>query len=326
MCRHFAKFLVFSVLNSVLLLGGAVTLVLMFTLWKGFFKQCPATAFVIAAIEGIIGFWMCMGLVGLLSIATRSKCGVYVYRFFISIAFLAGLGFIIAVLVLRTSTFFDTVLAASWKVGSDSTKCTFQTEFGCAGWDNGCYPGDNSISGCPSCTVYPSSSPQYYQFAIEEGDTTTTTTAMPTSSALVADSGDVSTTTEGGPLESTTKTSAPPTTHPPPPLPTCASKFNHIIQDNYYWALIGGGAMCVYILLLNVVSYFAAQKFTFIGIEDDERLLLEAERRVEERHERVAALQDTLQSDRAALDRTLYGSTASSTTNQQMESESKFRS
>ena len=84
--------------------------------------------------------------------------------------------------------------------------------------------------------------------------------------------------------------------------------------------------MCVYILLLNVVSYFAAQKFTFIGIEDDERLLLEAERRVEERHERVAALQDTLQSDRAALDRTLYGSTASSTTNQQMESESKFRS
>lgn len=79
--------------------------------------------------------------------------------------------------------------------------------------------------------------------------------------------------------------------------------------------------MCGYIIVLNMVSYFAGQNFTYVEIEEDERALINAEQRAEIRHMRIKELREA---DRAALDSSFRRNNASYGSAQPMESQGKF--
>eukprot|EP00758_Cryptobia_borreli_P009819 Tbor_TRINITY_DN5515_c2_g1::TRINITY_DN5515_c2_g1_i2::g.13412::m.13412 len=233
-----AKFPVFSILNTLLVLFAATVLVLMFTLWHGFLKECPATRHFILVFQLVLGYLICLGLLGLLSTITRSRLMIYTYKCALFVAFILSIIFLIG-LFLAHGKAFNGILELAWIAVPDSDKCSFQNSFSCAGWALSCYQNVTGVRGCPSCTRFPS---------VEEINHKE---ALSTKVMQIA------------------KLS--------PAYPTCLSVFHDVIVKYYTNILISTGCFIVYIIILNIAAYCAGQRFSIISIEDDELYLAQLE-------------------------------------------------
>lgn len=144
------RFPFFTALNVITILAFSAALVFAVVRWKGFLKDCPSSSIIVDAVYGVCGFMIGLGVMGILATITRSKLMIYVFKFFLFLAFVAACAFVALALMMKSGV-ADFVLQFGWSRTPDAALCDFQKQFGCAGWSSVCIP-EVSIDGCPSCT------------------------------------------------------------------------------------------------------------------------------------------------------------------------------